>query len=157
MSPWIVHFQHDCVYTYVCLLIPVIAFTSFFNFLQMVGSEDMDLSFSWDLSSDAVNYKLGIAVQSLLVGLFCTIAVFSEVMALTGNLSMVLPFMEKEMGRAVTHLLVAFLALGFCGGAGMYCAIVEGFFAVMFYLAATAEDCNAVERNSDNGISETSG
>ena len=157
MSQWIVHFQYSRVCSYVSLLIPVSAFTSFFNFAQMVRNEDVDLSFSWAVSADAANYKIGLAVQSLLVGLFCVIAVFSEVMALSGHLDWVLPFMDKEMSRAITHLIIAFMALGFCGGAGMYCAIIEGFFAVMFYLIATVDACNSVEKHSDNGISETSG
>lgn len=87
-----------------------------------------------------MNYHLGVTVQSALVGLFCIIALAHEIMALTSRT--LLPFMKRDMARAITHLLIGCFALGFCGGMGIYASIIEMSFAVVCYITAIVKAWN---------------
>lgn len=108
-----------------------------------------ELTFSIKISREASNYKMGIAAQSVLIGVFCILGLIQEILALTSHT--LLPFMQKEMGRAITHVLVASLSLGFLGGIGIYISIIEIFFALVCYLTATAEAWNPIEIDSGSG------
>ena len=138
-------FQFISLFAYALFLIPVAGSSAVYNFYQMVTRDDISISFQIEVSSDAVNFRLGLAVQSILIGVFCLLAVISEMMALAGR--EFLFFMQKEMSRSITHLLVCAFSLGFCGGFGIYCAIIELFFAIVFYIVATVEAWNPPESN----------
>ena len=135
--------EHAGFWAYVFFLTPVAGASAVYNFYQMVTRDDVDLTFEVKISTEASNFKLGFAVQSIMVGFFCFLAFISEIVALAG--ATFFHFMQKEMSRAITHALVSCFSLGFCGGFGIYCAIIEMFFAVVFYITATAEAWNPPE------------
>ena len=135
--------EHARLWAYLFLLIPVAGASAVYNFYQMIMLDNVELTFEIKVSTEASNFKLGFAVQSILIGLFCFFAFISEIVALAG--AVFFHFMQKEMSRAITHALVSCFSLGFCGGFGIYCAIIEIFFAVVFYITAMVEAWNPPE------------
>lgn len=101
---------------------------------------DSSYVYSLDITHKAKNYKLGITVQSALIAVFCLLAISHEIMAVCSKTF--LPFMEKEMSRAITHILIACFSLGFCGGIGIICSIIELAFALICYITAIIEAWN---------------
>jgi hypothetical protein len=111
----------------------------------------MDLHLRIPKGPEPVNYKLGFAVQSLLVSLACLLLAANEVFAIFSR--PLLPFVQKDISRSTVHVIVAGLSLGFCGGIGLWTAILEFGFAAVCYLTATVDAWNRIETDS-GGVSD---
>jgi hypothetical protein len=139
---------------YVHVLTSVTGGIGIYNLVELVADPAADLQLRIRPNTEPVNYKLGFAVQSLLVSLACFLLAASEV--LTILVRPLLPFVQKDISRSTVHVIVAGLALGFCGGVGLWTAILEFGFAVVCYLTATVDAWNRIETDSGDLSDPTS-
>ena len=98
------------------------ASSSIYNLVQLVGKEEY-LQFSFTFDETVQNYKLGIIIQCVLLAAFCLFAAIHEIASIFNTT--LFKFMEKDMGRAAVHIVVAGLSLGFCGGYGLIVECIQ--------------------------------
>jgi hypothetical protein len=116
----------------------------------MLHSPDMDLSFKLQVNTEALSYRLGFAVQSVLIGTFAALGAVHEFLQMFSKAG-IFPFMSDTMARAVIHAMVSLTSFGFCGGMGFYGACVGLLFGIVCYIAATAEAWDPSDVDSDGG------
>ena len=112
-----------------------------------------DPVFTLKVEASASNYKFGIMVQSLLIGIFSFLAIIHEILAMSSKVFF--PFMEKEMARAITHVLNGCFGLGFCGGMGIIASIIEMCFSVFCYITAIVEAWNPENADSPDDYEQS--
>jgi hypothetical protein len=116
----------------------------------MVNTPGIDLSFRVPIGTEALSYRLGFAVQSVIVGVFSTLGAVHEFFSICFGCSF-WPFMSDIMSRAMFHCLFALMSFGFCGGIGFYGSCVSFLFCVICYIAATIEAWNSSDAESEGG------
>jgi hypothetical protein len=121
----------------------------------MVKAPDIDLSFRVEISTEAHSYRLGFAVQSIIIGVFSVIGVVHELLDVFFAY-VLYPFMNDIMSRALIHNLLALMSLGFCRGLGFYGACISFLVGVICYIAATVEAWNSSDAESEGGHAASS-
>ena len=124
------------------------ASSSIYNIVQLVGNKDY-LTFSFTFDLNAQNYKLCVIVQCSVLDSFCFFAAIHEIAAIFNTT--LFPFMEKDMGRAAVHIIVAGLSLGFCGGYGLIIECIQAFVAFLCFCTSTSESWNPIDLESGSG------
>ena len=128
------------------------ASSAIYNLVQLVDNKDF-LTFSFEFDLNSQNYKLGIIVQCVVIAAFCFFAAIHEIASICNTT--LFPFMEKDMGRAAVHIILAGLSLGFCGGYGLIIECIQVFVALLCFCTSTSEAWNPIDIESGSGGEDT--
>lgn len=143
MSPPDARSKRYDVYECVSFLISATCLISIYN-IWLMKHFDIDLSFRMEWSVEAVNFRVGLFVQSIMMSLLCLASTISEVKATLWR--PMLPFLEKLVSVAIMHGLMSSMCLGFAGGIGLFCACAE------FLVGAACVVVSVVDAWSANSV-----
>jgi hypothetical protein len=130
-----------------CFLILVTGGLSITNFLLLRRDYESSMTFSFKITIEPLNYSLGFLIQSLVLAILSGVIVLHELFALFWRPVFVI--LKRNGSRAMLHVIVGCLSVGFCAGIGFFAALYQLIVGGLWYALTALKNWNPGDVSSD--------